>query len=62
MANLLQNLAIPVLALVGLVVLVALGKVSANVGIPLIVAIAGVHTGATIATPNGNRPPRPPVQ
>jgi hypothetical protein len=46
------------LVIVGLIVLIALGKVQADVGVPIIVALAGVHAGATINQPSA--PSQPP--
>lgn len=40
--------AVVVVTIVGLVVLIALGKISASDGLPLIGALAGVHGGATL--------------
>lgn len=44
-----------ILAIVGLFVLIAIGKLDANVGIPLVAAIVGVHGGAAI-TNNSTQP------
>ena len=52
----LSTLAASVIALVGLIVLVALGKVSADVGVPLIAALGGAHVGASAAL---STPPAP---
>lgn len=40
---------ISLVALVGLIVLIAMGKLTADVGLPVITAIAGVHVGAGIS-------------
>lgn len=49
----LSTLAASVIALIGLIVLVAIGKVSADVGIPIISVLGGAHVGAAaaLATP-----------
>lgn len=56
MANLVQSLTLPLVTVVGLIVLIALGDVSANVGIPVIVTVAGVHIGANLPTTIGTTP------
>ena len=43
---------LPVLTLVGVFVCIILGKITADVGVPVIVAIAGVHAGAAVANSN----------
>lgn len=49
MTTFLQNLITPSLvAIVGLIVLIALGDVTAAVGVPVITGLAGVHLGANI--------------
>lgn len=50
MNNLIQSLLVPVIVVVGLIVLVALGKVSAAVAVPVITGLAGVHLGANLPT------------
>lgn len=45
----------PILALIGLFVLMGVGKLDTNVGIPLVAAIVGVHGGAAI-TNQSNTP------
>lgn len=61
MIDLVNNLLISVLALIGLIVLVAMGKVDSAVALPVIVGLAGVHIGANISTPPSTpTPPRPP--
>lgn len=37
--------------IVGLIVLIALGDVTATAGLPIIAGIAGVHIGANVASP-----------
>ena len=65
--NLIQSLLVPVIVVVGLIVLVALGKVSAVVAVPVITGLAGVHLGAnlpaTLSTPTTTvaAPPSKPV-
>lgn len=45
---------LPVIALVGVFVCLILGKVQADVAIPLITAIVGVHIGAAITSSSNN--------
>lgn len=40
---------LPVIVVVGLFVLIALGKVDSATGVPLIAGIVGVHGGAAVA-------------
>lgn len=47
-SNLAQTLLIPIVAIIGIIVLIALGKVTSGVGIPIIAALAGAHLGASI--------------
>ena len=51
MNTLVNNLLVPLVTIVGLIVLVALHDISANVAIPVIVGLAGVHTGANLSNP-----------
>lgn len=62
MMNLIQTTVVSLVALIGLIVLIALKDVSSSVGVPVIVAIAGVHLGANISS-NGSTPtpPTPPA-
>lgn len=48
MTALVQTLLLPLVALVGLIVLVAMNDVTAAVAVPLIGTIAGVHAGAAL--------------
>lgn len=49
MTTILNNIFTPsVIAIVGLIVLIALGDVTAAVGVPVITGLAGVHLGANI--------------
>ena len=49
MTNFLSNLFTPsLIAMVGLIVLIALGDVTAAVGVPVITGLAGVHIGANL--------------
>lgn len=48
MTNLVQTLLLPLVALIGLIVLVALHDITADVAVPLIGTIAGVHAGAAL--------------
>lgn len=58
MTSFLQNLITPSLvAIVGLIVLIALGDVTAAVGVPVITGLAGVHLGSTLGSS-----PTPPTQ
>lgn len=61
MQNLANNLLVPVVTIVGLIVLTALDKASASVTLPLIVGIAGLHTGLN-STPNAPEPTVPVAQ
>lgn len=66
MTNLVQSLLVPLVVIVGLIVLVALGKLNATVAVPVIVGLAGVHLGAnlpnnTVATTTVTTPPAGPV-
>ena len=67
----LLNNFLSVIVATGLIVLIAVGKVPYNVGLPLIVALTGVHIGAGLATtpvvtqtaPNKtDTTPTPPIQ
>ena len=42
---------ISVIVIVGLIVLMALGKLSIPEGLPPLLALAGVHLGASVSTP-----------
>jgi hypothetical protein len=46
-----QTLAVSVIGLIGIVVLIALGKLDSGTGIPLIALIVGVHAGSGLQTP-----------
>lgn len=48
MTNLIQSLLVPLVTIIGLIVLMALHDLDANVAIPIIVGLAGVHIGAQI--------------
>lgn len=50
MVSLLNNYLVTVIAIVGLIVLTAMNKVSASVAIPLIVTLTGVHVGSNLAS------------
>lgn len=50
MTTLVQTLLVPVVTIAGLVVLIALGDVTAAVGVPIIAGLAGVHSGAQLVT------------
>lgn len=54
MTDFLNTYAISFLGIVSLTVLTAIGKVAADVSVPLIVGLAGLHTGAAV-TLNGKR-------
>lgn len=67
MTTLVNNLLLSVLVVVGLIVLVAMGKVPSDVGVPIIATIGGVHVGGQLSSPTpivtpvtGNPPPVPP--
>lgn len=49
------GLLIPLVTVVGLFVLIGLGKLSADVGVPIIAGIAGVHGGAVVANSSTTR-------
>ena len=55
------NLVIPLVAIIGLIVLVALHDVDSSVAVPVIVGLAGVHLGANIGSdtpvPPASKPP-----
>lgn len=51
MNNPLIALITPLVTIVAIVVLIALDKITGNVGLPIIVAIAGVHVGAALNNP-----------
>ena len=57
--NLIATLLLPLIVVIGLIVLVALGKVTADVAVPIIAGLAGVHLGAnaTIPPSTGGKPP-----
>ena len=61
MQTLISTLLIPVVVIVGLIVLVALKKVDANVAVPIIIGLAGVHTGASITNNATSNPVVTPV-
>jgi hypothetical protein len=46
-----QTLAVSIITVVGLIVLIALKDLSSATGLPVIVAIAGVHLGSSLQTP-----------
>lgn len=46
--QLVANYLLPVVVVVGLLILIAIGKVSSATGLPLVAAIVGVHGGAAI--------------
>jgi hypothetical protein len=46
----LSSLIIPLTALIGLIVLMALHDITADVAVPIIVGLAGVHVGAALNT------------
>ena len=54
MSTLIQNLTLPLVAVVGLIVLIALHDVTAAVGLPIIAGIVGVHIGAYLPNPAPN--------
>lgn len=61
-STLVQNLAVTIIVAVGIIVLIALDKVSANVGVPILAGLAGVHIGANAATtPSTPTTPTPPT-
>ena len=55
LANLATVLVIPLVVVVGLFVLIALGKLDASVGVPIIATIGGVHGGAVIANSSSSK-------
>ena len=63
MTNFLNNYAVSLVAVVGLIVLTALNDVTAAVSVPAILTLVGVHVGAninssvpgTIGTPKPNK-------
>ena len=54
LASFVSNQLVTVVALVGLIVLVAMGKVDSNVALPIIVGLTGVHVGANLQSSNAN--------
>ena len=46
-----QTLAVTVVTIVGVIVLIALKDVTTAAGLPVIVALAGVHLGAAVSNP-----------
>ncbi len=46
-----QTLAVSILGLVGIIVLIAIGKLDASTGIPIVSLIVGVHAGSSLQTP-----------
>lgn len=48
--NAVTTLVLPIVTIVGVIVLMALGKVDQSTGIALISALAGGHLGAAVAT------------
>lgn len=46
--QLVANYLLPLVVVVGLLILIAIGKVSSATGLPLVAAIVGVHGGAAI--------------
>lgn len=71
MVSFLNTYAVSILAIAALTVLTAMGKLDANVAVPLITALAGVHAGSSlsnptpvvppVAAPSPAKPPPPPV-
>lgn len=63
MTNLIQTLLVPVVTIAGLVVLIALGDLASAVGVPVIIGLAGVHTGAQLmnTVPPAQQPPAAPT-
>lgn len=66
----LSPIVVSLTSLVGLIVLIALGKLTADVGVPIIAALAGVHIGSgtilaasapPVAPPGGSPPPGVPA-
>lgn len=47
-AGIIGTYLLPALTLIGIFVLIALNKVASDVALPIIVAITGVHVGATV--------------
>lgn len=64
MVSFLNTYAVSILAIAALTVLTAMGKLDANVAVPLITALAGVHAGSTLSNPTPvvtvEQPPKPP--
>lgn len=46
-----QTLIVSVITIVGVIVLIALHDLATSAGLPVIVALAGVHLGAAVSNP-----------
>ena len=49
MTNLINNLLVPLVTIVGFIVLMAMGKIDTAVAVPIISGLAGVHIGANVS-------------